>query len=597
MKRTLLAIASSAVFTLAGASHAPAQANVGYIQLKGAYAERQTTPRLFQTPGEDQTFRQIVERIRYAARRKAPLDGIVIRDAGPELPTAHVEELGEAMRTARDAGVKIHYFTEIYGPAQALLASYADDVIIQKGGGLTLPGVYMEEIFLADALGAIGIEPDFIQIGDYKGAEEQFVNSAPSEAWEQNISALLDSLYENLTSQIAAGRGMSVAELEGAMAKSFYASDDLALELGIVDASIDRADLDAHIEKSYDGRFRWDAQLNPYSPAGPDYAQMGFFEAFNELMLMMQPQRRTTRRETIAVVHIDGAIVDGESTPMTPLGGAGVGSLTIRQQLTEIEDDANVKGVIVRINSPGGSAIASESIWIGLRRIAEDKPVWVSVGDMAASGGYYIAVAGDRIYVDPSSIVGSIGVVSGKFALEGLYDKLHINVVPRARGPMGSVMSALTPWTEAQRDLVRQRMTETYDLFTSRVVAGRSGIDLSRVGEGRLFTGDGAVALKMADEIGGVAVAIEDMGRELGLDRSAFDVVDYPPPPSIEEYLSQALPFAVGAPGVELPGALALLREAMGEQAWSRFRDALGAMMLLRDERVLLVSPRVLIQR
>ncbi len=597
MKRTALSIGAAAALLVA-APATLAQSNVGYIQLKGSYPERQTTPRLFQSPGEDDTFRQLVEQVRYASQRKTPLDGLVIRDAGAVLATAHIEELGEAIRVAQEQGVRVHYFTEIYGPAQMMLASYADEAIIQSGGGLTLPGMYMEEMFLADALGSVGVEPDFVQIGDYKGAEEMFVNSAPSEAWEENISQLVDSLYDHLTTTIASGRSMSVEQLEAVMSQAFYASDTMALEAGLVDASVDRAELESHIEKSYGGRFRWDSKLSPYASAGPDYSSMGFFEAFNELMMMMQPALQTTRRETIAVVHIDGAIVDGESTPVTILGGAGVGSLTIRKHLTDIQNDPNVKGVIVRINSPGGSAIASESIWIGLKRLAEKMPVWISVGDMAASGGYYIAVGGDKIYADPSSILGSIGVVGGKFALQGLYEKLNINVVPRARGPLGGVMSPLQPWTESERDVVRARMTETYDLFASRVEAGRPGIDLSKVGEGRLFTGDKAVELGMADEIGGLATAIADLGAKLGMTRDAFDVVDYPPPPSIEEYLAEALPFSMQAGSQSsLPGTLALLRQAMGEQAWTQFRDALGAMMLLRDESVVLVCPRILIRR
>jgi protease-4 len=299
-------------------------------------------------------------------------------------------------------------------------------------------------------------------------------------------------------------------------------------------------------------------------------------------------------RDTIAVVHIDGPIVDGRSRAASVLGGASVGSLTIRESLKEIEDDPNVKGVIVRVNSPGGSAIASESIWLGLRRLAERKPVWTSVGSMAASGGYYIAVAGERMYVNPSSIVGSIGVVGGKLALGGLYERFHVNVVARARGPMAGVFSSVAPWTDAERGAITRAMERTYEQFTRRVAAGRPGIDLAKTAEGRLFTGEASIGLKMADRVGGLAVAVRDMAESLGLSGGAFDVLDYPPPRTLGEMLEDGLPMAGASEGspVERVGA-----EMLGDRAWRQVRDALGAMLELRREPVLVASPSVIVVR
>jgi protease-4 len=303
---------------------------------------------------------------------------------------------------------------------------------------------------------------------------------------------------------------------------------------------------------------------------------------------------------TIALLHIDGPIVDGESKPGGLMGEASVGSLTIRKALAEIEASDLVKGVVVRINSPGGSAIASESIWQGLRRVAESRPVWVSVGSMAASGGYYIAVAGDKMYVNPSSIVGSIGVVGGKIAMGGVYDKLKIHVVERARGPRASIMSSVAPWNDEQRALVRSRMQETYDLFTKRVATGRPGIDLAATAEGRLFDGRRAIDLKMADQIGGVEDAIRELAVAVGLPEGAYDVLDYPAPPTLTEVLSDAMErFGMGAsaPGVGLDAIAAGVRDVVGPRAWPSLRDAAAALLQLRKEPVILASPRVLLFR
>jgi protease-4 len=308
--------------------------------------------------------------------------------------------------------------------------------------------------------------------------------------------------------------------------------------------------------------------------------------------LSQEPKNEPTR-ETIAVVHIDGPIVDGESQPETAFGGGSVGAVTIREALKEIEDEDLIKGVIIRINSPGGSAIASENIWQGVRRVAETKPVWVSVGDMAASGGYYIAVAGERIYVDRSSIVGSIGVVGGKLALGDLYEKINLNVVGRSRGPAAALFASGPTWTPEQRSLVRDRMKETYEIFTARVAQGREEIDLSKTAEGRLFAGEKAIEMRLADELGGLHDALYAMADNADL-RDDFDVLHYPGPQSFDDFLENL----TSGFGVKVESAaIVAVRELVGPAAWDRVRDAMTAMTQLRTEPVLLVSPRALIFR
>lgn len=572
--------------------------NVAYLRLKGEVPERErmASP-LFSLKEGPSTLREIVEAIDDAAKPSRQVDGLVIRTTELGLNSSQIDEVGAALKRFRAAGKKVHFFTEIYGPAELALASYADEVLMQSGGAVSLPGLYMEEMFLADALRTVGVTPDFVQIGDYKGAQEMYANSRPSPQWDQNINQLLDSLFERSVDRIAAGRGLTREQVEEAMEHCFLADGALAKKFHLIDDSIDRLDLEARLETLYGKDFTWDPELSPQERDGADIASMGFFEAFSQFMKMLEQSAAAPSRETIAIVHIDGAIMDGESSGGGFLSEPTVGSLTIRKTLAELEDDALIKGVIVRINSPGGSAIASDSIWLGVRRLAKTKPVWVSVGSMAASGGYYIAVAGQKIYVTPSSIVGSIGVVGGKLALQGLYDKLHINVVARSRGPMASVMGALAPWSEKERDLVRARMQETYNLFVSRVTAGRPSINIAQTAEGRLFAGQKALEMKMADQIGGLSMAISDLATSLGLHEGAFDVVDYPAPKSFEEMLQDMLPMAQAGRAVSLPDlpSLQALRALVGPGAWSQLQRALQGAMLLRREPVVLVTPSVLI--
>ncbi len=599
MKRTL-SMALTALATTAAATLAPpalAKSQVGYITIKGSVADR-TAPgaMLFGMAPKKPTLRTLVAGLE-AAAADPTLDGLVIRLKEPALTPAQVDELGAAMQKVRDAGKKITVFTEIYGTNELRFAAHADEALIQAGGAVSLPGVYMEEMYLAGTLEWLGLKFDRVMIGDYKGAMETLAQDSPTPAWEKNITQLLDGMYDTITSDIKSGRNMTDAQLEGAMENCFFALPDVAIKYGLLDGEVDRLKLDDHLEKSY-GEFAWVTRIGPLGDkARKDYANMGFFEAFSTMMEMLSGQAamNTPTRATIAVLHIKGPIMDGESTSAGFMSSETVGSLTIREALKEIEDNDLIKGVVVRIESPGGSAIASESIWQGLRRIAKDKPVYASIGGMAASGGYYIAVGTDKIYINPSSIVGSIGVVGGKLTMGGLHEKIHANVIPRSRGPMAGMMSTARPWSDTERNKIATLMTQWYDQFVQRVKTTRTEMDISKTAEGRLFVGDKAVELKMADAIGGIDKAIDDMAMQLSLYEGGYDVLDYPAPKSFEEMLEEAFPFA--GVSAESSATFMLLREVMGEEAFAQVRDALTAMLQARTEPVLLTSPRVLIFR
>lgn len=526
------------------------------------------------------------------AKRDDSLHAVVVRLRDAALSMTQIEELAVSMNAVRESGKKVFLFAENYGTAELLLASHADEAIIQAGGAVSFPGLYMEEMYLADTLNWLGVKAQFIQVGDYKGADEQFMNTEPSPAWDENISQLLDSMYANIRDVVKAGRGMTDAQLDEAMKVAWFADAERAIGVGLLDSEVDLAGLAGHLESRLGGDVTWTDRPT----RSRTRSRMDTSNPFAIFRMLSQDPKHTPTRETIAVVHIDGPIMDGESSPGGLFGGATTGSRTIRNVLEDLRNDDKVGGVIVRINSPGGSAIASEVIWRGLKRTAEEKPVWVSIGSMAASGGYYIAVGGDRIYTNESSILGSIGVVGGKMTLGGVYEKLKVRVHPRSRGPMADLMSSVEPWTGAQEELVRQRMTETYDLFASRVREGRDGINMRRVGEGRLFTGDRAVALRMADRIGGLDDAVGDLASELGWDRDRFDVMHFPGPKPLSEMFGGA--FGITAPQVGVGGEfVSLLKGVVGDAAWNTIRDQLEAMVQVRNEPVLVVLPRAIIIR
>ncbi len=591
--RLLATLAAAATGALALRADA---ARVGWIELDGALAVKPDAFAWLMGPEAPATLLDVVDTFDEAAWR-TDIDAVVVRLRQPELSLPQVEEIGAAIRACRAAGKPVHVFADIYGPAELMLAASADDVLLQTGGAVTFPGLHMEEMFLADTLGLAGLRADFVQIGEYKGASEQLGRAAPSEAWDQNISGLLDGLYENMRGIVRAGRGLSEAQMDEAMREAWLLDGPRAVELGLIDAVIDRLDLEARLDEEH-GQVEYEMDMGPGAAGAIDLGN-----PFKMLEVLMSEPDNSPTGPAVAIVHIDGPIIDGESTPAGLLGGAQVGSATIREALAEIEEEALIKGVIIRVNSPGGSAIASESIWLGVRRVAEKKPVWISVGSMAASGGYYIAVSGDKVYANPSSIVGSIGVVGGKIVMEGLYEKLRVGVTTRARGPAAAMFASTAPWDEAQRSLIRGRMEDTYDLFVKRVRAGRKGIDIAQTAEGRLFTGERAKSLKMVDEIGGIEVALGDMADELGLTTGGFEVIEYPGPRSLQDMLGQMLGMAGvragggAAPGGSLADVMAGVEAALGPRAWPQVRDAIEGLLMLRREAVLLMSPRAIVVR
>ncbi|MGP1309637.1 MAG: S49 family peptidase [Phycisphaerales bacterium] len=580
---------------VASAPLALAQNTIAWFEMKGAVTDRAPELASLFGGGDGMTLRGVVSAIERAGE-DGDVAAIVVRISDLNANLAQIHEIGRAIGDARENGKTVHAFTEIYGPAELMLASFCDDVIVQKGGAVMFPGLYMEEMFLADTLAWVGAKADFVQVGDYKGASEQFANSQPSKAWDQNISRLLDSMWAAMQARLMEGRNLSEAQLNAALEEAWLGDPQSAIRAGLIDAEVDRLDLDARLKSMHGDEITY--RVTEFEQEGGMSVNAANPFAIFE-MLSAKP-KTTASRETIAVLHIDAQIVDGESAPASFMGGASVGSTTIRKALKQIEDDDLIKGLVVRVHSPGGSAIASESMWIGLRRVAEKKPVWVSVGDMAASGGYYCAVGGDKIYVEPTSIVGSIGVVGGKIVLGGTYEKAHINIVPRGRGPLADMMSTVQPWSERHRDLVRRSMVQIYDQFVDRVQRGREGIDIAKTAEGRLFVGKDAIELKMADELGGLTDAIEDMAGELSLRDGRYDVMDFPRPRSFEEVLGDLFgQFGVSANAdhAGLSAAAAMAKEVLGENAWTQLRESLGAFMQLRDEPVILVSPRVLLFR
>ncbi len=536
----------------------------------------------------------VLDQLDYVAGHEEYL-GVVIYMDMPALSLSQVLTIAEKIAEVRDAGKLVMTYGEAYDTMGYLLACSADMILLQHKGEVRLSGVAVEEMYLAGLLEKIGAKADLVQVGKYKGASEALMRTGPSEAWNQNFDALLDDLYDQIIGQIADGRGLARSEVEALLGDSWVMQDVDYLRRRVVDRLTDR-DLVDVTEVEFGDSFIWDDSM------GLGDAEVNINNPMMLFGLLFREQDTRTHRPTIAVVHATGAIHSGESSHGQGLfDSQSIGSRTLVEVLGDTRDDENIKGVILRISSPGGSALASEIIWQAVRDLGEQKPVFVSVGSMAASGGYYIACAGDEVYLSPSSIVGSIGVVGGKIVLGGLYEWAGIQIHRRSRGPMGDIFNSVEPFTEDQRATVRKSMELIYDQFVQRVTIGRGTRlpDVGSVAEGRLFTGRQAVENGMGDKLGGVAEAMADMTTELGMEDGEYDVVHLPRAMSLQSFLNSM--FGAQSPSVS-SSAPALpwvqtAKQVLGPGAWSVVSDTMQGLMLLRDEPVLTLMPNAIIIR
>jgi len=565
---------------------------VGWLELSEALRDG-PVPFVWVSPEEaGPSLGDVLSQLDYVADHEEFL-GVVIYLDQPMLRLSQVLSITDKIAEVRAAGKRVLIYAEAYDTMGYVLASAADMILLQHKGEVQLMGLSIEEMYLAGLLEKIGAKADFVQIGKYKGADEALTRTGPSEAWNQNFDALLDDLYAQIITRIAQGRGMTQDEVEGLLKDSWTMHDADYLRRRVIDRLTDRDLIDV-TEIEFGDSFLWDDTMGL---GGASY------QISNPMMLfglLFKESNTHTSRATIAVIHAEGPIHSGESSHGQGMfSSKSIGSATMIKALGEARDDDNIKGVILRIDSPGGSALASEIIWQAVRNLGETKPVYVSVGSMAASGGYYIACAGDEVYVSPSSIVGSIGVVGGKIVLGGLYQWAGVKVYRRSRGPMSDIFNSVDPFTDPQRQAVRESMQQVYDQFIQRVSVGRGARlpDVGSIAEGRLFTGRQAVKNGMADKLGGVALAMTDLADDLGLKDGEYDVIHLPPAMSFQTFVNDMIGARAPAVRVENSPLLPTVKQILGPRAWPAVSSTLQGLMLFQSEHILTIMPNAIVIR
>jgi protease-4 len=512
------------------------------------------------------TLHKLVDRIDRAAKDKK-ITGIALRLQSPHLGSGAVNELRAAIGRARKAGKKVYALVDDITGGDYLLAAACDQIVMPPSGSLTVSGVRAEVTFYKDLLDKLGVKADMLQVGDYKGAAEPMTRSQMSPEFRRQFESVIDDLYANLTETIAAERKLGGARVKELLDRGLFTAAD-AKEAGLIDRVAYDDEFEAYLKS--------ECQADEVKFAD-DYGKQKIdvdFSGFGGMMKLMEmisgggATKKAGKGKKIAVVYAVGTIMTGESG--SGLFESTLGGDTLVDALREAEEDDNVAAIVLRVNSPGGSALASDLVWREVTRIK--KPIVASMGDVAASGGYYISMGADKIFAEPRTLTGSIGVVGGKVAVGGLLQKVGIKTEVISRGKNSGWESIDEPFSSSEREAWLSVMKEIYIQFTTKAAAGRK-MELSQLeslAQGRIYTGRQAVANKLVDQLGTLDDAVAEAKKLAGIaDDEAVERLILPEPKSFFEELlmgpsveSSARTMLKREIATAAPGLLDLLGEA-----------------------------------
>lgn len=485
---------------------------------------------------------------------------VVFMLSSPDLNYAQVEELREAMDRVKAGGKKIYAFSDSLDTKSYSLVAGASRISVVPTGDLWITGIYGEQMYLRGMFDLLGVEPDFLTCGAYKSAAEQYTRSGPSAEAKEMYTWLYDGLYEQVLDLIATGRNVPTEKVQEWIKAGLYSAEG-GVKAGLIDAAEERLALEQFLRTEYGETLVFDKTYGK-----PKGLQVDMNNPFALLQVWAQilngPQTRKLTKDQIAIVYIEGAISLGnpESSPLSLLGSSGGAySEPLRKALQAAADDPLVKAVVLRVDSPGGSATASDVILRSVNRVKAKKPVIVSMGSVAGSGGYYVACSAQKIYADATTITGSIGVLGGKLGTQKVWNRVGINFQGNERGEKAGMLFSGRKFTDGERVQMQSWMDEIYGVFKGHVIAGRGDKikqPIDDIAGGRVYTGKQAIAIGLVDEIGTLQDAIEFAATEAKVAKD-YELQILPRPTNPLETLFGDL--SAGAPKkddkhLELPG-------------------------------------------
>lgn len=446
----------------------------------------------------DQSLSNLILQLRKAkvdSRIKAVLIEVNMSGAG----LAKAEEIRDAIVDFRASGKPAYAYIEYGLNKEYLIATACDKIFVAPPGELFINGFAADVMFFRGSLDKLGIYPDVYQIGKYKSAGDTFTRTEMSEAHREFMNSFLDDLYNSHVQAIAKSRNKTPDEVRALIDNSPY-RPQAAKDAGLIDGVAYRPEIEKQLKSQLGYKDEDPLKLvrsSEYNQVRPD--SLGLETG-----------------EKIAIIYATGTIDSGRSDN-SPMGGQSVGSDTMVKALNDARDDTSIKAIVIRVDSPGGTGLASDIIWQAVESAKEKKPVVVSMGDVAASGGYYISAGAHKIVAQPSTITGSIGVIAGKPVMRGFYDWLGISNEYLLRGKNAGMFRETEKFSDSERAKFEEWIQKTYyEDFIPKVAKGRNKEVqyIDSVGQGRVWTGTQGKERALVDEIGGLERAVE-VAKEL----------------------------------------------------------------------------------
>lgn len=497
------------------------------------------------TPGTELELRAVLMALEYA--KEDPLiDGIYIEADGQASSLSIMEELRPAFRAFRESGEKFIYtYATGYGQGQYVLVGESDRLLLNPAGGTEVRGLAARVRYTKGLFDRFGITPQVIRHGKFKSAIEPYLQERMSEANRLQLSTYLNTAWDFIAQSITETRGMSRDSLDNYAERVVLSEGEDAVRYGFVDSLVYVDQVDSLLRE----------RLDIADGSDINYVSLGDYVAY-----VKTKQKASPRANRVGILYATGVINDTEDTE------GAIGSKGYIEEIRKLREDDKIKAVVLRVNSPGGSALASEEIWRELYLLKQEKPLVVSMGDYAASGGYYISCVADEIVANATTLTGSIGVYWVVFSVEKLMQEmLKVNsevVRTHAHADMGSPDRLLT---EEEKSLVQRSVENIYDVFTRRVADGRgmSQAAVDSIGQGRVWSGVDALKIGLVDTLGGLEVAVARAAALADLDD--YQVREFPerenkPFDALVRTLFKNV--SVLAPKVQSPVKESLTREA-----------------------------------
>ena len=456
------------------------------------------------SPGAQRSFFKLTSFLdRFA--KDDDFDHLVIDlSSGFSMNSAQLDELSRHFKKVADAGKETHAWLESASREALEVASMCDRVYMADFGEVDLPSVSMQSMFYRDAMDLVGVKASVVRAGDFKGAVEPYLNAKMSDHLRQHYLDMLTTINDAAVDRIAKGRGLKPADVRQMQARRMWLAKE-ALARGLVDKLAPYGSMQKTIGEEIGENLNW------VTPKKAAKKNVSFFQLMGEIMAGNQSSG-SVQDDTIVVLHLSGSIVDA--------GGAGsIAAGTTVERIEKLTNEDRVKGVVVRINSPGGSATASEAIRQALKKLAEKKPTVISMGDVAASGGYWISCIGTPIYAERGTVTGSIGVFAMKLSGGALMRRVGLHTENIQLDESASLFSLDRGFTDEEVNAMQKSIDSVYGRFLKLVSSDREiPIEkLRTLAGGRVWSGSQALRRKLVDQIGGVDDCVAYIAKKAGL--------------------------------------------------------------------------------